>query len=106
MAFPRSGEDRLFRFSKAEWEVCKALEPSRVESSDNFFSRARQHLDLHGTAGITEASSPSSRVCLGVEITDKNIRSSLHHPLQLAHHRSQVTDVSESERTDNKVENL
>jgi hypothetical protein len=76
-----------------------------MESSNNLLGRARQHFDLDGAAQISEASSPSPSVCLGVKIADKNIRSRLRHSCQLPHHRSQVMDVADNERADNKVEN-
>jgi hypothetical protein len=106
VAFPYLVEDGLLRFSEAQGNVCKALESSGMESSDNLLLSARRDFDLDGAAGIAETGSPSSRVCLGVKIADKNIRSKRGHARQLTYHLPQVMDVSERKGTDDKVENV
>jgi hypothetical protein len=93
--FSRSNEDRLLRFSEAQRDMRQALEACGIKSSDNLLRSARQHFDFDGVAEITEAGSPSSCVCLGVEVTDKNIGSGLRYTSQLSYDRSQVTEVAE-----------
>ncbi len=57
--FPGRNKDLSFWFTQKKRLACKALQPCRMECTDEFLRRTREHFDLNGGACVAETSSPS-----------------------------------------------